>query len=150
MTDAPIFPPNLPVLTDVVGEITNGYPVLTDVVDEAASELPSLIEEAAPIESALAIAEVPAPIELSEWGNEPEPLVEPTAVMEESAHPAPISEAPHLLQHVELYVEQVLAQKLTHHLAEAQQIAVERALAELKHELPQLILDALKTPHDPS
>jgi hypothetical protein len=70
--------------------------------------------------------------------------------MEESAPPASISEAPHLLQHVELYVEQVLAQKLTHHLAEAQQIAVERALAELKHELPQLILDALKTPHDPS
>ncbi|MEQ1533869.1 MAG: hypothetical protein HOO97_06105 [Sideroxydans sp.] len=150
MTDTPTFPPNLPVLTDVVGEKTHSYPVLTEVVEKTTDELTALIKENASIEPMLVMADVPAPVEISAWRNAPEPFTESSAVTIESTPPAPSSDAPYLLQHVESYVEHVLAQKLAQHLAEAQQIAVERAIAELKHELPQLILDALKTPHDPS
>ncbi len=150
MTDTPTFALNLPVLTDVVDEKTHEYPVLTEVIEDAADELTALVKEDAAIEPVLAMADVPAPVEISGWGNAPEALTEHSAVAIESTSPAPSSDAPNLLQHVESYVENVLAQKLAQHLAEAQQMAVERAIAELKHELPQLILDALKTPHDPS
>lgn len=43
---------------------------------------------------------------------------------------------------IDTYIETVLAEKLKSHLAIAQQWAIETALAELKNELPQLILTA--------
>ncbi|MFA6120164.1 MAG: hypothetical protein WCT35_00115 [Sideroxydans sp.] len=126
MTDRHL-PPDLPVLTEVVGEETWSFPTLTEVVE--APTTPDLdttieIERLAPISTES--ADVLLPEEM------------------------PLDISPQLLSHLETHLEDVLAQRLQQRLAEAQQQVISQTLAELKAELPELIRKALATPQDPS
>ena len=132
MNSHPPLPDDLPLLTEVVGEATGGFPLLTEVVGEATGDFP-----------------LPTEVVNEATGVLPFP---PGIVEETPAMPAPDAPdlSPQLLQDLQVHLENVFARKLRQHLADAQQQAIEQALAELKSELPQLIRDALATPHDPA
>ncbi len=123
---------DLPMLTEVVGEATGGFPTLTEVVGEATGNFSTPIEEAAE--------------ETTEDFSAQTDLIE----MMSAEPPAPADLTPQLLHYLESHLEQTFAQKLALKLAEAQQLAIEQTIAELKSELPQLIRDALAAPTLPA
>jgi hypothetical protein len=122
----------LPVLTEVVGEATGGFPMLTEVVGEASGSFSALTEE---------IDE-----EVDEDYSAQTDLIE----MMSAEPPAPADLTPQLMFYLENHLEKTFAQKLALKLAEAQQLAIDQTIAELKSELPQLIRDALATPTLPA
>ena len=112
--------------------VPDDLPTLTEVVGESTGGFPTLTEVVG--ESA---GDFPVQAEILETA----PALPPLEIQEPS---------PQLLQNLQAHIENVFAQKLQQRLAEAQQHAIEHALAELKSELPQLIRDALAAPHDPA
>ncbi len=109
--------------------IPDDLPTLTEVVGETTGGFPTLTEV---VEENVGV------------GTEPDATPSPVP-------PAPEHDpTPRLLQDIQAHIEDVFAQKLSQHLAVAQQQAIEQALAELRSELPKLIRAALDQPHDPS
>jgi len=129
MTTDHYLPQDLPVLTEVVGEASDGFPTLTEIVE--APSTPSL-DDTIEIE-----AELLAPI-----STESADVLLPEEM--------PLDISPQLLSHLETHLEDVLAQRLQRRLADVQQQVIAETLAELKAELPELIRKALASPQDPT
>lgn len=115
------LPDNLPLLTQVADEDTaDDLPTLTEVVAEGQAEPAAGLQPDAD-------REVPAP---------------------EAAIPASCApddeELQRLLRQIETHLENAFTHKLSANLEQLQRQAVERAVSELKAELPELLRDALK------
>ncbi|MDD4913193.1 MAG: hypothetical protein PHP57_12945 [Sideroxydans sp.] len=109
---------DFPTLTDVVGEPTGSHPIPNTEIGDATGQYSLHTQVIDHSES----ADTPAAL----------PINDPTAFLIQ------------LHQDLETHIENVFAKKLQRHLADAQQRAVEAALAELKDELPQLVVDAFE------
>lgn len=114
-----------PTLTDVVGEPTGGFPALSGLGEATGAY-------------SLHTQVIDTTLELPLQENEAELKSDETNFLI------------HFHQNFEAHLASVFTEKLQQHLAEAQQQAIERALIELKNELPQLIAEAIATAQDPT
>lgn len=116
------------------GELPDNLPLLTQVADEdALEELPTLTEIITEEQAEPAV------------GLQPDYNLETPAP--ETAIPVPCTldeaQLQRLQQQLEIHIEHVFAHKLCFHIEQTQRQAVERAVEELKTELPELLRDAL-------
>ena len=148
---APIAPPNLPLLTDIVAAVDQPavIPTLTEVVPaETFAHVPTSPGEP------LAAAEAPPQQDFGShsiaqmaskliWNAPSDTPAMPGAV----APQRNISEAEirQLADHFEAHLESVFTAKLNRHLQQLHHQAVKLAISELKSELPGLLRKALDT-----
>lgn len=116
------------------GDMPDNLPLLTQLADEdALEELPTLTEVITEEQAEPATGLQP------DTGQEtptPETVIPVSCTPDEE-------QMQRLQQQLEIHLENVFAHKLCFHIEQLQRQAVERAVEELKAELPELLRDAL-------